>query len=148
MYAYPSVDFELMNKAALMLVGQHDFSCFEKSGGDNKTSVCTVSAAYWEPYTPEFCAARPAGQDAQMYWRFIIEADRFLRNMVRAVVGTLLEVGRGRRSLEEFEALVLPPGEAATDGAIPAKGPVRRSEAGESVPGNALFLSRIDYPRR
>ena len=130
-YAYPDVDFEAMNRAARLLLGTHDFSCFEKSGGDNKTSVCTVSSARWEPYEPAVCCS-PEG-----CWRFVIEADRFLRNMVRAIVGTLLEVGRGRRSVEDFASLILP--------AQPEKGPSRRSAAGESVPGHALFLTDIRY---
>ncbi|MBQ9400535.1 MAG: tRNA pseudouridine synthase A [Bacteroidales bacterium] len=74
------------------------------------------------------------------YWYFRISADRFLRNMVRAVVGTLLEVGRGRRDMDSFAALILPPDTPAdADGC-------RRSLAGESVPGHALFLSGVDYP--
>ena len=119
------LDFEAMNTAAAALLGTHDFSCFEKTGGDNKTSICTVTKALWEPYTPVI-AAHPSG----CYWRFTICADRFLRNMVRAIVGTLLEVGRGRRTPEEFARLV---------------GGGTRSQAGESVPGHALFLSRLDY---
>ena len=141
LYAYPEVDFDLMNRAAERLLGTHDFSCFEKSGGDNKTSVCTVFSARWEPYRPAICACPES--EGPVYWRFTIEADRFLRNMVRAIVGTLLETGRGRRSEEEFASLILPVTEA---GAAPEKGPSRRSEAGESVPGHALFLSGIEYP--
>lgn len=126
-YGYPEVDFALMDKCAAMLLGRHDFSCFEKSGGDNKTSVCTVMHAGWTEL------------DGQS-WRFDIEADRFLRNMVRAVVGTLLEVGRGKRTPEEFASLILP---APDD---PAAGKVsRRCEAGESVPGHALFLADVKY---
>jgi len=134
-YAYPDVDFEAMNRAAQKLLGTHDFSCFEKSGGDNKTSVCTVFKARWEPYSPSICAGT-AGPAA--YWKFTIEADRFLRNMVRAIVGTLLELGRGRRSEDDFASLILPPD-------TPSDGPSRRSAAGESVPGHALFLSGIRY---
>ena len=119
-----ALDFDAMNAAAAHLLGTHDFSCFEKTGGDNKTSVCTVTQARWEPYAPVI-AAHPEG-----YWKFTISADRFLRNMVRAIVGTLLEVGRGRRTPEEFARLV--------EGGS-------RSQAGESVPGHALFLSRLDY---
>ena len=59
-YGYPDVDFEAMNKAAELLLGRHDFSCFEKSGGDNKTSVCTVYKAIWEPYTPELSSLKNA----------------------------------------------------------------------------------------
>jgi tRNA pseudouridine38-40 synthase len=76
------------------------------------------------------------------YWRFVIEADRFLRNMVRAIVGTLLEVGRGRRSTDEFASLILPPQETRYDDSARES---RRSEAGESVPGHALFLTDIRY---
>ena len=131
-YAYPGIDFALMNSCARTLLGRHDFSCFEKSGGDNKTSVCTVSKAEWVQYEP-FEGVAPGS-----CWRFDIEADRFLRNMVRAVVGTLLEAGRGRRSPENFCRLVLPAGESASH--LP-----RRSEAGESVPGHALFLTDVKY---
>ena len=144
LYAYPEVDFDAMNRAALSLLGTHDFSCFEKSGGDNKTSVCTVFSARWEPFSP-----RPSMSDGVFvdgeprYWRFTIEADRFLRNMVRAIVGTLLEVGRGRRGAEEFSSLVLPDNPEARNSLV--KGPSRRSSAGESVPGHALFLSNIEY---
>ena len=128
-YAYPGLDFDAMNRAASHLLGTHDFSCFEKSGGDNKTSVCTVFSARWTP-----CSPLPSGEVADggepLYWRFDITADRFLRNMVRAIVGTLLETGRGRRTQEEFAALI---------------GKASRSLAGESVPGHALYLTKVEY---
>jgi len=128
-FAYPDVDFALMNRCAALLLGRHDFSCFEKSGGDNKTSICTVTKAEWVQYD-EQC------------WRFDIQADRFLRNMVRATVGTLLEVGRGRRSPEDFASLILPP----TGNPGPREDrPSLRSNAGESVPGHALFLTDVKY---
>jgi len=139
---YPALDFEAMNKAAEYLIGTHDFSCFEKKGGDNKTSVCTVSEARWIPYTPTHAEVMgkvfdcPGGKS---YWYFRISADRFLRNMVRAIVGTLVDVGRGKRSVEDFAALILPPDENAP------KKTLRRSLAGESVPGHALFLSSVEY---
>ena len=106
-----------MNHAASKLLGTHDFSCFEKTGADNKTSICTVFEAYWQ-------------MDDQQHWSFHIAADRFLRNMVRAIVGTLIDVGRGKRSPESIDALL-----ASHD----------RCAAGESVPGNALFLTKIEY---
>ena len=182
LYGYPELDFDLMNRVAEKLLGTHDFSCFEKSGSDNKTSVCTVFEAGWHRYTPTHVALMGAGSanspaplpprtgPAQKtsagepadacatpaaayigtgpghgeYWYFRIAADRFLRNMVRAVVGTLLEVGRGKRSAEDFAGLILPPDPLS--GAAPGTSrPVRRSLAGESVPGHALFLSRIEY---
>ena len=160
-YGYPEVDFELMNKAAAMLVGTHDFSCFQKVGSDNKTTVCTVFEAGWREYVPALAAeatasdpvrgsaAHPSqpggwappsniaeggmplgGSASAAYWFFQISADRFLRNMVRAIVGTLLEVGRGRRSLEDFVKLL--------EGGS-------RTQSGESAPGHALFLTGIEY---
>ena len=117
LYEYPDVDFDAMNRAARLLVGTRDFSCFEKTGGDNKTSVCTVFEARWYKKDEE-------------HWYFKVAADRFLRNMVRAIVGTLLEVGRGKRSVESVSRLL-------------ERGD--RCKAGESVPGHALFLSKIEY---
>lgn len=140
LYTFPGVDFEAMNRAAEALLGRHDFRCFEKSGADSKTSICTVSQAAWQRYTPTHLqlTGHPGGDD---YWYFRISADRFLRNMVRAVVGTLLEVGRGKRSVAEFQSLVLPVSSSTDqDGGSPA-----RSLAGESVPGHALFLSEVRY---
>ena len=114
---WPELDMEKMNLAAQHLLGTHDFSCFEKTGTDNKTSICTVFEAYWK-------------MDDENHWSFHIAADRFLRHMVRAIVGTLLEVGRGKRSPDSMETLL-----ASHD----------RCAAGESVPGHALFLSGLDY---
>ena len=150
LYTFPEVDFDLMNEAAQALIGRHDFRCFEKSGTDSKTSICTVVQACWQRYTPTHLAltGRDGGGD---YWYFRISADRFLRNMVRAIVGTLLEVGRGKRSPEEFRALILPaeaaPAPSLDEAAPEEKTPAAawRSQAGESVPGHALFLSGIRY---
>ena len=113
-----SPDVEAMNRAALPLLGRHDFSSFEKTGGANKTDICTVTEARWEALD-------------ETHLVFTITADRFLRNMVRATVGTLLEVGRGRRA-PEWVADVL----EARD----------RGQAGQSVIGEALFLEDIRYP--
>ncbi len=138
-YAYPELDFGLMNEAAKLLLGRHDFSCFEKAGADNKTSICTVSEAFWQGYCPDPAAWEPIDENGNArYWKFHISADRFLRNMVRAIVGTLLEVGRGKRSLENFASLILP-----ADDMIPTEKVRRRSSAGESVPGEALFLDKV-----
>lgn len=120
---YPELDFDKMNKAAATLLGTHDFACFEKVGSDNKTSICTIKKAEW--------TKTDAG-----HWVFTIEADRFLRNMVRAIVGTLIEVGRGKRTPESVSELL--------DRTDKDQGPLRKF-AGESVPGNALFLSDIQY---
>ena len=122
---YPSLDFEAMNQACQYLLGTHDFSCFEKTGTDNKTSICTVYDAYWKPYVPSHIQVM--GGEGE-YWFFRIAADRFLRNMVRATVGTLIEVGRGKHDPEWVAELI-------KNGS--------RGDAGESVPGNALFLNKV-----
>lgn len=122
-YGYPELDFDAMNRAASLLVGTQDFSCFEKKGADNRTSVCTIFEAGWHRLD-----SFPGADDS--CWCFRIAGDRFLRNMVRAIVGTLLEVGRGKRGIEDFRTVL--------DGGT-------RSDAGESVPGYALFLTGIDY---
>ena len=134
---YPVLDFDAMNRAALHLLGTHDFSAFEKTGGDNKTSICTVYEAFWAPYTPSHVSVMgnnsviPSGvEESHSYWYFRIAANRFLRNMVRATVGTLIEIGRGKHSPDRILSLL----ESGT-----------RSDAGESVPAHALFLSRVDY---
>jgi tRNA pseudouridine38-40 synthase len=113
---YP-LDFALMNEAAAMLLEYEDFGAFCKSHADVKTTLCHVTTAQWHQTGPS-------------EWYFEITANRFLRNMVRAVVGTLIEVGRGRLSLDDFRRVV--------EGR-------RRTDAGESMPGNALFLVDIVY---
>jgi len=113
---YP-LDFAAMNEAGRRLTGYDDFGAFCKSGADVKTTLCQVTKAEWVQTSPTT-------------WYFEITANRFLRNMVRAVVGTMIDVGRGRLSIEEFCKV------------IEGK---QRTEAGESMPGNALFLEDIVY---
>ena len=113
---YP-LDFGAMNEAAARLLGYDDFGAFCKSHADVKTTLCRVTCARWVQLSP-------------VAWRFEISANRFLRNMVRAVVGTLIEVGRGRMSVDDFCRVV--------EGG-------RRTAAGESMPANALFLVDIKY---
>ena len=113
---YP-LDFSKMNEAARILMEYEDFGAFCKSHADVKTTLCHVTKAEWHQNSPST-------------WYFEITANRFLRNMVRAVVGTLIEVGRGRMSIDDFRKVI--------------KGK-RRTEAGESMPGNALFLVNITY---
>lgn len=113
---YP-LDFDRMNEAARMLLDYEDFGAFCKSHADVKTTLCQVTKAEW----------RSVGEGQ---WLFEITANRFLRNMVRAVVGTLIEVGRGRLSMDDFRRV------------IEGK---RRTEAGESMPAHALFLVEIEY---
>ena len=121
------LDFDKMNEAAAYLIGEKDFKCFCKTGADVKTTICNLTEARWIPIHDEF--ALTTG-DEVTNWCFFITANRFLRNMVRAVVGTLVEVGRGRLSFDDFKRIV-------DEGT--------RSDAGESMPGNALFLWDIKY---
>lgn len=114
---YP-LDFGKMNEAAQQLLDYRDFGAFCKAHSDVKTTLCHVTRAQWH-------------QTSDSTWYFEITADRFLRNMVRAVVGTLIEVGRGRMTLADYRKV------------IEGKS---RSDAGESMPGHALFLEKIDYP--
>ena len=113
---YP-LDFQLMNEAAAILMTYEDFGAFCKAHADVKTTLCHITAAEWHQTSPST-------------WYFEITANRFLRNMVRAVVGTLIDVGRGRLSLDDFRKVV--------EGK-------RRTEAGESMPANALFLEEVKY---
>ena len=113
---YP-LDFQLMNEAAAILMTYEDFGAFCKAHADVKTTLCHITAAEWHQTSPST-------------WYFEITANRFLRNMVRAVVGTLIDVGRGRLSLDDFRKV------------IEGK---RRTEAGESMPANALFLEDVKY---
>lgn len=120
-----ALDFEQMNEAAKYLLGEKDFKCFCKSGADSKTTICNVTEARWVAYDAEL------GEGNEADWYFVISANRFLRNMVRAVVGTLVEVGRGKITLADFKRIV----DSGT-----------RNDAGESMPGNALFLWDVTYP--
>ena len=119
-----------MNKAAGYLLGEHDFSCFEKVGGNNATSVCTVTEAAWKTYRPAHADMMGYPCEDGDYIVFRICANRFLRNMVRAIVGSLIEVGRGKKEPEWIAELI-------RSGS--------RSDAGSSVPGNALFFTGAEY---
>lgn len=118
-YRFPQpLDFDRMNEAAQTLLNYTDFTSFSKLHTDTKTNNCCVTYACWEQVSP-------------IKWKFTITADRFLRNMVRAIVGTLLDVGRGTLTLAQFQQVI-----EKKD----------RCSAGSSVPGNALFLTDIAYP--
>lgn len=111
-------DVALMNRAAEILLHHNDFQCFSRSKTDVKTYNCTIVKAHWEAINNRLI--------------FTIAADRFLRNMVRAIVGTLLDVGYGKTTLEGFKAI------------IQSKS---RVEAGASAPAHGLFLTKVIYPK-
>jgi tRNA pseudouridine38-40 synthase len=112
-----NMDFNVMNEACTVLFDYSDFTSFSKLHTDVKTNYCRIDEAGWE-------------RDGDV-WVFTIRADRFLRNMVRAIVGTLWDVGRGRITVEEFRRII-----EAKD----------RCKAGMSVPAAGLALVDIEYP--
>jgi tRNA pseudouridine38-40 synthase len=114
----PVPDFELMNEAAAFLTGEHHFGAFCITQSATRNRVCTVELARWVP------EPRPGD------WRFEIAADRFLHGMVRAVVGTLLQIGRRRRQPEELRDIL-----ASRD----------RRLAGPAAPPHGLVLEHVTY---
>lgn len=113
----PTVDFEAMNRACNYLFEYEDFTSFSKLHTDVKTNNCKIMEARWT-------------QTSETHWEFTIKADRFLRNMVRAIVGTLLDVGTGKLTVEQFAEVI-----EKKD----------RCVAGMSVPAKALFLEEVEY---
>lgn len=111
-------DFALMNEAAQLLLTTRDFTSFSKLHTDTKTNDCHVSEARWT-------------ECGDGCWVFTVTADRFLRNMVRAIVGTLMEVGRHRITVEDFARII-----EGRD----------RCSAGDSAPAHGLFLENVVYP--
>lgn len=112
------LDLDRMNKAAELMMKYDDFKCFSRSKTDVKTYQCNISKAYW--------------YKEQNKLIFCITANRFLRNMVRAIVGTLLEVGMNKMNLEQFQNVI-----ESRD----------RTKAGASVKAKGLYLTQIDYPK-
>ena len=115
---YGDLDVEAIETACKHLIQKGDFASFCKAGNDQGTTICDVREARWETLGPH-------------RWAFHITADRFLRNMVRATVGTLIEVGKGKRHPEDMVDVL-----AAKE----------RSAAGKSVLGCGLYLTRVVYP--
>ena len=113
----PNID--LMNQAANELLNYKDFQCFSRSNSDVKTYYCDVKVASWKSLGNQLV--------------FTIKADRFLRNMVRAIVGTLLDVGFEKTSLSEFHEII-----KSKD----------RSKAGTSAPAKGLVLTKVIYPEQ
>lgn len=113
------LDFDAMNDAAQLLLGKQDFASFCRVHTDVKTTLCDVQEARWVQLS-----------ETEAY--FVITADRFLRNMVRAVVGTLFEIGRGKMTKQQLADII-----AAHD----------RCKAGHSAPAEGLALVEIIYPQ-
>ncbi len=114
---FKSLDIQTMNKAAALLVGEHDFECFSKVKTDVNHFICTVKKAEWKTEGEKLI--------------FYISANRFLRGMVRAIVGTLLDVGAGKFTIEDFQHII-----RSRD----------RRRAGANVPAHGLYLARVRYP--
>ncbi|WP_291113621.1 tRNA pseudouridine(38-40) synthase TruA [Flavobacterium sp. UBA6135] len=115
-YAQP-LDIDKMNLAAAILLHYTDFECFSKTNTDVFTFNCKITQAHWKQTNTSL--------------QFTITADRFLRNMVRAIVGTLVNIGQGKMEVDELHPI------------IQSK---NRSKAGFSVPAHGLYLTQIDYP--
>ena len=117
-YYKENLDWKIMNKASKILMNHQDFECFSKSNTDVKTFKCEIEEAFWE-----------VNKNGAV---FKITANRFLRNMVRAIVGTLIEIGLGKKDINDLKQILISK---------------KRSNAGYSVPANGLFLYNIKYPK-
>lgn len=116
-YVKQSLDIDRMNEAAALLLDHNDFECFSKSNTDVYTYLCDIIEARWT--------------EVDGLLIFNITADRFLRNMVRAIVGTLLDVGKGKSSVDRVKEII---------------NSKNRCEAGASVPAKGLYLTKVIYP--
>lgn len=117
-YYFPyALDPDLLAEVAELVLKNNDFSSFSKRGGQSRTPLCRIEASHW--------------QTTGTTWQYTVRANRFLRGMVRGLVGTMLQVGRGKLSVADFE------------GVIRAADPGR---ADFSAPGQGLFLARVRYP--
>ncbi|ALJ04535.1 pseudouridine synthase [Pseudalgibacter alginicilyticus] len=116
-YIKQDLDIEAMKKATKILFEYKDFQCFSKVKTDVKTYNCTIMKAEWSFKNDEL--------------QFVIQADRFLRNMVRAIVGTMIHIGQRKIKIDDLHTI------------IQSK---NRSEAGFSVPAHALYLTEVAYP--
>lgn len=118
-YLFGDINIELMNKGAELLLEYSDFTSFSKTNTQVKTNICKITKAEWVENREQLI--------------FTISADRFLRNMVRAIVGTLIDLGLQKISLNNIKEI------------IESK---NRSNAGFSVPAKGLFLTKVDYPEK
>lgn len=114
---HEDLDVARMNEAAKIMLQYEDFAAFSRTGSDNKTTICKLTVSEWKTEGAKFI--------------YHISANRFLRNMVRAVVGTLVEIGRGKAAPDDMHRVI-------------RSG--NRSQAGQSVPAEGLFLTDVVYP--
>lgn len=117
-FIYPRPDLNRMKEAAQALFDFEDFTSFSKSKTQTKTNNCKIHRVEWREDEDKLV--------------FTIQADRFLRNMVRAIVGTLVEIGQGKRDVSDLASII-----AAKD----------RKRAGESAPAHGLYLTQVEYPK-
>lgn len=129
MRIYRPLDIDEMNRGADFLLSQDDFTSFAKLHSDSKTNICKIKSALWTREKREISVLNNSLPFDGIV--FTISADRFLRNMVRAIVGTLIDLGKGKISFDDFKQI------------IDCK---NRCNAGESVPAKGLFLWKIEYP--
>ena len=115
----PELDLERMNEASALLLEHEDFKCFSRSRTDVRSYVCRIEEACWK-------------KEGELLV-FRVTANRFLRNMVRAIVGTLMEIGQGKREVEDFRRII-----ESRD----------RTQAGPSARAEGLFLTRVRYPEQ
>ncbi|WP_396600332.1 tRNA pseudouridine(38-40) synthase TruA [Algibacter sp. R77976] len=118
LFVKQTLDVDKMNEAAKILFDYKDFQCFSKTHTDVKTYNCDIMQAEW------------LVKDDELH--FVIKANRFLRNMVRAIVGTMINIGLGKMEVDELHSI------------IKSK---NRSEAGFSVPAHGLYLTDVEYPK-
>ncbi len=118
LHYFKPLDVQNMNKAAALLLGEHDFECFSKVKTDVNHFLCTIKKASWKKEKSKLI--------------FTISANRFLRGMVRAIVGTLLDVGTGKINMGEFQKII-----KSKD----------RKKAGSNVDPHGLYLMRVKYPK-
>lgn len=128
---YYRPNIELMNEAARVLMEYEDFTSFAKLHTQVKTNICHLSEARWEEVPLSPADSSPRIGEQQYEWVFTIRSNRFLRNMVRSVTGTLLDVGRGKLSIEGLREII-----EKKD----------RCAAGTSMPACGLFLTKVEYP--
>lgn len=118
-YVKRPLNIEMMNRAAAILLQYDEFKCFSRSRTDVRTYNCKIEQARWEACNGKMI--------------FHIKADRFLRNMVRAIVGTLIDIGLEKMKVEKMHEIIMSG---------------NRSEAGASVPAHGLFLTKVEYPKK